>query len=192
MTRKELFEQEQNNPAFFKDLDSVISVFSSKNTLDKQRVNLNWFSANELIEVCESSSDPESLLSTLVSIEVAESKPKFVQTNGFMYRVKPHLLSSTSLSEQFKNWKQAQEDLKPKGGDNITGSIVFKDSPIQDSQLQFDSPKAIQKTKKQQIQPDKNESEIIKFIKKFWWLIIIPIVLMVIKQKWIIHMFTGE
>ena len=69
----------------------------------------------------------------------------------------------------------------------------MKGSTIQESQLQFESENAIQSNNAPTNQPNANEpNEIIKFIKKFWWAIIIPILLLIVEHKWIAKLFNGE
>ena len=135
MTKNELFEQEQNNPALFEQLDKIILNYQSLKNDRDDKYNGNWFSSESFLKGA-SNVESEGLLEILVDIGIAQVKDGNSVFRGHIYKIKSQYQNSTSLSEQFKNWKQDQKDLKPKG-DNIIGSIVFKDSPVENSQLQL-------------------------------------------------------
>ena len=197
MNKEEFFKEHQNNEYLIKELDNIISVLKNCDdqipyfAIHMKQLGQDLYTYTEDKTVTSRHKDLLSLLVDIGVVDKFRSKSKDDQST---YKIKTSEKFSKTLLEQLNRWKTDQEQNNvPKIIENYTNSNIIKDSSFQESQLQFESENAKQSKTTPTNHPNANEpNEIIEFIKKFWWAIIIPILLLIVEHKWIAKLFNGE
>lgn len=107
---------------------------------------------------------------------------------GLIIETRPHSYRITKDGYRvceigFDKWNELKNNPIQPIVENYTNSNVIKNSTIQDSDLHFDS--SANKVKNAPAaHPNQNEdSKIIDIIKKYWWFIIIPVIVGIILLK---------
>lgn len=185
-----LFQKYRDNKEYIQELNLAIEKLSDLRKPEWDKSDSNWFTANQV-----NSEDEFTTLGHLEELRefgIVESKNS-PSTNIKIYKLKPQHYN-VNLGKQFDNWLIRQvKNTQTNIVENYTNSNVIKGSTIQESQLQFESENAKQSKTTPTNHPNANEpNEIIEFIKKFWWAIIIPILLLIVEHKWIAKLFNGE
>jgi hypothetical protein len=197
MTKEEFLKEHQNNEELIKELDEIIGVLKTCDdqipyfAIHMKQLGQDLYSYHEDTVITKRHKD---LLSILVDIGIVDKFPSRHKDETSTYRIKTSQKFSKTLLEQLNNWKnEQQQKSQPNIVENYTNSNVIKGSAIQESQLQFESENAKQSNTAHTNQPNANEpNEIMKFILKFWWAFLIPLLIVLIEHKWIAKLFNGE
>ena len=197
MTKEEFLKEYQNNEELIKELDEIIGVLKTCDdqipyfAIHMKQLGQDLYSYHEDTLITKRHKD---LLSILVDIGIVDKFPSRHKDETSTYRIKTSQKFSKTLLEQLNNWKnEKQQKSQPNIVENYTNSNVIKGSAIQESQLQFESENAKQSNTAHTNQPNANEpNEIMKFILKFWWAFLIPLLIVLIEHKWIAKLFNGE
>ena len=200
MTKEEFFKEHQNNEDLIKELDEIISVLKNCDEqipyfgVHMKQVNQDFYSNPPYTEDKSVTNQHKDLLSLLVDLSIVDKFPSKSKDDQSTYKIKTSQKFSKTLLEQLNNWKnEQQQKSQPNIVENYANSNVIKNSSIQESQLQFESENAKQSNVAPTSQPNANEpNEIMKFILKFWWAFLIPLLIVLIEHKWIAKLFDGE
>ncbi len=199
MTKEEFFKEHQNNEDLFKELDELITVLKTCSgqipyfVIHMKQVNQDFYSNPPYIEDTTITNRHKDLLSLLVDLSIVDKFPSKSKDDQSTYKIKTSQKFSKTLLEQLNHWKTDQEQkYQPNIVENYTNSIVNKDSKIHKSDLRLDNNIKNKTTNAPTAIPNQNEdSKIIDIIKKYWWFIIIPIIvgiiLLNIEYGWFNH-----
>jgi len=185
MTKEEFFKEQQNNEELFKEIDNIIILL--KNCEDQipclaihmKQLGQDLYTYQEDKTKTNKHKD---LLNILVELKIIDKFPSRSKDEQSTNKIKSSQKYSKPLLEQLTQWKSVQEQkFKPNIVENYTNSIVNKDSKIHKSDLRLDSNIKNTTTNAPPAIPNQNEySKIIDIIKKYWWFIIIPIIVGII------------
>lgn len=197
MTKEEFFKEHQNNKELINELDDIISVF--KNCVDQipyfvihmKQMEQNLYTYNEDKSKTSRRKDLLSILGDIGIVDMFSIKHKDEDST---HKIKTSQKFSKTLLEQLNYWKnELQQKFKPSIVENYTSSIVIKDTFIQETQLQFDSENAKQSKLANTRQTNAHETNnLLKKLNIYWWVFLIPLILITTGLYFEYKFFFGE